>query len=68
VSVSGVAQLPVLSGIETLWVAVDHDDAGQRAACRLVERCRCAGIETFRVMPTRQQSDLNDIIKEVSCA
>src|SRR5215218_10028540 len=52
-SSSGLAGFPVLPGIESLWIAVDHDanGAGQRAARTAAHRWRQAGREVFLVTP-----------------
>lgn len=61
---SGVAGFPVLSGIECLWIAVDHDPAGLAAADQCADRWRQASREVFLVKPVRAGSDLNDIVRE----
>jgi hypothetical protein len=60
-SAGGVAAFPVLSGIECLWIAVDRDPAGERAAHACAERWRAAGREVFLVKPKAERADLNDI-------
>lgn len=60
-SAGGVERFPVLSGIEVLWIAVDHDPAGIRAARACAERWRAAGREVYLVSPTKAGADLNDI-------
>ena len=64
---AGVTAFPVLPGIECLWVAVDHDPAGERAADACAERWRAAGREVFRVKAQAAGDDLNDL-PEVRCA
>src|SRR5215211_3656341 len=46
-SAGGVARFPVLSGIEVLWIAVDHDPngQGQAAAQACADRWQGAGRE-----------------------
>jgi hypothetical protein len=63
ISAGGVGNLPALPGIECLWVAVDHDPAGLKAAASCSERWREAGREVFLVKPCTERSDLNDIMK-----
>ncbi|MCJ2069400.1 toprim domain-containing protein [Methylobacterium sp. J-030] len=63
ISASNVEAFPVLSGIECLWMAVDHDPAGLRAARACAARWQAAGRETFLIMPDAPGTDLNDIIK-----
>lgn len=57
-----LADFPRLSGIETLWIAVDHDDAGLSAAQQTAERWRERDVR--RVVARQQGDDLNDIIAE----
>lgn len=63
-SAGQVARFPALSGIESLWIVVDHDDAGVRAS-RSAFRCwHDAGREVVAITPTKVKSDLNDIARE----
>ena len=62
-SAGGVARFPVLAGIECLWIAVDHDPAGLRAARACAQRWQAAGREAFLVTPAAPRTDLNDLIK-----
>ena len=59
---NGIAKFPVLSGIESVTIAVDNDASGdgQRAAAECVKRLTRAGIEVFTVTPIRL-GDFNDI-------
>jgi hypothetical protein len=63
ISAGGVEGFPVLPGIESLWIAVDNDPAGIRAARICAERWRAAGRETFRVIPSQERADLNDCVR-----
>lgn len=63
ISASGVGSLPVLSGVEALWVAVDHDTAGNKAACAVGNRWRNAEQEVFFVTPKTPGADLNDLVE-----
>jgi putative DNA primase/helicase len=58
----GMERLPVLSGIESLWIAVDHDAAGLKAAQAVARRWRAAGAEAFLVTPSARRADLNDLL------
>jgi putative DNA primase/helicase len=62
-SAGGVAAFPVLSGIEALWIAVDRDPGGERAAHTCADRWRAAGREVFLVKPVAERADLNDVTK-----
>jgi hypothetical protein len=59
----GIKAFRVLPGIECLWIAVDHDAAGERAAATCAQRWTAAGQEVFRVRPEISGDDLNDLIK-----
>jgi putative DNA primase/helicase len=61
ISAGGLGNFPVLSGIETIWIAVDHDDAGQKAAETLTDRWAAAKREVFLVTPHEAGADLNDL-------
>ena len=50
-SAGGVAAFPVLAGIECLWIAVDHDPAGERCRHACADRWRAAGREVYLVRP-----------------
>ena len=64
ISAPGLASFPRLSGIESLWIAVDNDESGtgQKAARACAHRWRASGAETFLVTPTSARTDLNDIL------
>jgi hypothetical protein len=57
----GIEGFPVLAGIEALWIAVDHDPAGIRAARTCARRWQAAGREVFLITPSAPDADLNDI-------
>jgi putative DNA primase/helicase len=59
----GVSKFPVLPGIECLWIAVDQDPGGIRAAQECADRWREAGREVFLIQPRGDGRDLNDIIQ-----
>jgi hypothetical protein len=56
-----IANFPVLSGIETLTILVDHDEAGQDSAHECSERWTGAGREVRRVVPNQLDWDMNDV-------
>jgi hypothetical protein len=58
----GVANFPVLAGIETVAVAVDHDDAGEKAALDVAERWRAAAREVLLFEAVEPGDDLNDVL------
>jgi Toprim domain/Zinc-binding domain of primase-helicase len=65
---SAIGDLPVLAGIEVLWIAVDHDEMdertgrypGQEAATACSDRWTSAGREVHRLMSDTPGTDLND--------
>jgi len=61
ISEAGVRRFPALSGIECLWLAVDHDPAGIKAARTVADRWQAAGAEAFLITPSAPRADLNDI-------
>jgi putative DNA primase/helicase len=61
-SAGQIAAFPAVAGIETLWIAVDHDCAGVAAARTLAERWRKARREVFLVKPRIERADLNDLV------
>jgi hypothetical protein len=60
---NGIAKFPVLSGIESVTVAVDNDRAGQQAANECVRRLTQASVEVITAQ-TNLVSDFNDFIRE----
>ena len=62
---NGLAKFPVLSGIESVTIAVDNDPGGdgQRAAAECVQRLTQAGVEVITAQ-TNLVSDFNDFIRE----
>jgi hypothetical protein len=67
ISAGGIAGFPVLAGVEALWIAVDHDPAGVKAAETCATRWRNAGREVFLVTPKAQHTDLNDLAGAPRC-
>lgn len=63
ISAGGIEQFPVLPGIEALWIAVDHDPAGHRAAKACGDRWSAAGVDVYHVTPRTPRTDLNDVFK-----
>jgi hypothetical protein len=61
---SGIRAFPVLSGIESLVIHVDHDKngAGQEAAQECMKRWTDAGREVFRIVPNNAGDDFNDVL------
>jgi putative DNA primase/helicase len=60
----GVANFPILPGVEVLTIVVDHDrnHAGQQAALKCSTRWGGAGREALRIIPRFQGNDFNDVI------
>jgi putative DNA primase/helicase len=61
-SASGVAHFPLIASVNALMIAVDRDDAGQRAARELTQRWHDAGRDVRLLVPTVSGADLNDSI------
>jgi hypothetical protein len=69
-SAGNVASFPVLTGIESLTILVDHDKrdqhgrrAGQRAAVECARRWDAAGREVVAVIPQLEGEDLANVAK-----
>jgi hypothetical protein len=65
-----IGRFPVLPGIESLTILVDHDDvakakrgAGQVQARECSARWTAAGREVFRVTPVQVGTDMNDLLQ-----
>ncbi len=64
VDAGNLAAFPVLAGVESLFIAVDNDPAGMKAANDCAARWNDAGA---KVLLTQQpQNDLNDALQEVA--
>lgn len=66
-SAGQVAAFPVLPGIGCMWIAVDNDPAGTKAARECAARWRKSGREVFRVTPRVAAADLNDLARGAAC-
>jgi hypothetical protein len=70
----GIEDFPVLPGVDSLAIAVDHDNLdpntgrrpGQDAAAACSERWTSAGRDVFRVISKTPGEDLNDLAQRVS--
>jgi putative DNA primase/helicase len=62
---SGIANFPVLPGLEGLTIFLENDDANRRAARKCGRRWHQAGRDVFTLRP-EIGSDLNDEIREAS--
>jgi hypothetical protein len=60
---TGLADFPVLAGIETLAVAVDNDEPGEKAARRVIERWYRETREVLSFEGSEPGTDLNDILR-----
>jgi hypothetical protein len=60
-----LAAFPVLIGVESITILVDHDlsGTGQQAALRCSARWTSAGREIFRLVPRQPGADVNDLLK-----
>jgi putative DNA primase/helicase len=59
-----LAAFPVLAGVESITILVDHDESGtgQAAALTCSARWTGAGREVFRLMPRQVGADANDLL------
>lgn len=64
-SAGPLAAFPVLNGVESLWIAVDHDQAGIRASRQLAGRWMDADRNVNHVAAEKPGQDLNDVLCEV---
>lgn len=62
ISAGGIEHFPVLAGIESLWIAVDHDETGLRVARSTGQRWQGSGAEVFLATPSTAGADLNDVL------
>jgi hypothetical protein len=65
-SAPALAAFPVLPSVEVLWVAVDHDKAGIKAAAEVRARWSAAGREVFTIQAVAEEADLNDVVRRRS--
>jgi putative DNA primase/helicase len=66
VDAGNLAGLPVLAGIETLVIAVDHDPAGVDAAAQCAARWTQGGAEVRTALAPVPKMDLNDLVQEAA--
>jgi hypothetical protein len=59
IDAGNLAAFPVLDGIESLTVAVDHDPAGLAAFNAVASRWLRAGVEVRKWQPDENGSDIN---------
>lgn len=63
ITAGNLAKFPRLAGVESLTIAVDHDDAGQHAADECAAHWYEAGAEVHTVMADRIGHDINDLLR-----
>lgn len=63
ISAGNLEKFPVLSGIEALHIAVDHDESGRgrQATETLADRWASAGRDVFLIEPSEPGMDLNNL-------
>jgi putative DNA primase/helicase len=66
VDAAGIANFPLLPGIDALTILVDNDESGtgQRRAIECSDRWTKAGREVLRVIPRHSGDDLNDLVRK----
>jgi len=57
-----IAKFPVLPGVDTLTILVDHDSTGRAAALECSRRWTAAGKDVLRVVPTVEGADMADVV------
>ena len=62
-----LADMPYLFPLESITVAIDSDEAGEKAFASLAARWTKAGAEVFGVRAKEAREDLNDIAKRNRC-
>lgn len=60
IDAGNLAAFPILAGVESVTVAVDHDTAGARAFEALAARWTAAGREVRKVLAPKVGEDFND--------
>jgi hypothetical protein len=62
---NNLADFPVIDGINSLTVLIDHDanGIGQKAATQCIWRWRRAGREAFGLIPQQVDTDFNDLVR-----
>lgn len=61
-----IERFPILPGVESLTILVDHDKAGKEAARKCSLRWTKAGREVFRAVPTQKGDDFADVLENVA--
>jgi hypothetical protein len=71
ISAGNIGNFPVLTGIESLTILVDHDRpdqhgrrAGQRETVECARRWDAAGREVVAVIPQREGEDIADVASQ----
>jgi len=65
-SASHLTALILPATVRRLYIVMDRDPAGERAAARLISSATGAGIEAIRITPTH--ADLNDDLRVLGTA
>ena len=63
IDAGNLAGLPVLAGVESIFIAADHDEAGLRAAHECAARWHLAGREVRLIVAPDDGCDLNDLAR-----
>lgn len=66
IDANGMTAFPVIDGVQTLWVAVDHDPAGKKAARHVSESWVNSQRNAYLIMAKRPGLDLNDVLRRVA--
>jgi putative DNA primase/helicase len=64
INASAIAELPYLRPIKSITVAIDRDQAGEKAFEALAERWSVAGAEVWGIRAEKATADLNDLVRD----
>ena len=62
-SAAGMQSLVWPPQVRRLWIAADNDEAGLKAATRLLERALRAGLQVQLKIPANGKNDFNDLLR-----
>ena len=66
IDAGNLSTLPILHGIESVIVAVDHDNSGLKAAQSFATSWARAGVDVWLVIPDVAGADLNDVARSAA--
>lgn len=63
IDANGMTAFPVMEGVQTLWVCVDNDAAGKKAARNVSDVWVNSRRNAYLIMPKEPGLDLNDVLR-----